>query len=182
MPTKLQERRAKPTSTTQVSLTEALAWLEQHGTEKTRAGMSGYGIVAPKAFGVTMADIKQLGKRIGQQHALALALALWDTGWYEARLLTAFVGDPEQLTPAQMERWCREFDNWAVCDTLCFHLFDRSPHAFAKVGAWARRRDEFVRRAAFALLARPGPARSGQRRRALRGVLALDRARRERRA
>jgi 3-methyladenine DNA glycosylase AlkD len=130
---------------------EALAWLERHGTQKTRDGMIGYGIVAPKAFGVTMADLRVLGKRIGHHHELALAL--WETGWYEARMLTALVGDPERLTRAQMERWCRDFDNWAVCDTLCFHLFDRTPHAFEKVIAWARRREEFVKRAAFALLA-----------------------------
>jgi 3-methyladenine DNA glycosylase AlkD len=134
-----------------VELQAALAWLERHGTQKTRAGMGRYGIVAPKAYGVTMADLKVLGKRIGQHHELALAL--WETGWYEARLLTAWVADPERLTPAQMERWCRDFDNWAVCDTLCFHLFDRTPHAFAKVATWAKRREEFVKRAGFALLA-----------------------------
>ncbi len=52
-----------------------------------------------------------------------------------------------------MDRWCRDFDNWAICDSLCFHLFDRTPHAFAKVAAWSNQRDEFVKRAAFALLA-----------------------------
>ena len=52
-----------------------------------------------------------------------------------------------------MDAWCRDFDNWAICDTICFHLFDRTPHAWAKVGHWARRRREFVKRAAFALLA-----------------------------
>lgn len=129
----------------------ALAWLEAHGTDETRDGMSRYGIVAPKAYGVTMADLKVLAKRLGHHHELALAL--WQTGWYEARMLTAFVGDPARVTPAQMDRWCRDFDNWAVCDTLCFHLFDRTPHAFDKVATWARRREEFVKRAAFALLA-----------------------------
>jgi 3-methyladenine DNA glycosylase AlkD len=52
-----------------------------------------------------------------------------------------------------MDRWCRDFDNWAICDTVCFHLFDRTPHAWRKVERWARRRDEFAKRAAFALLA-----------------------------
>jgi 3-methyladenine DNA glycosylase AlkD len=98
-----------------------------------------------------MAKIQELAKLLGRDHALAEAL--WETGWYEARLLTAFVAEPGRLTPSQMDRWCREFDNWAVCDTLCFHLFDRTPHAFRKVAQWSRRRDEFVRRAAFALLA-----------------------------
>jgi 3-methyladenine DNA glycosylase AlkD len=52
-----------------------------------------------------------------------------------------------------MDRWAREFDNWAICDTVCFHLFDRTPHGWKKVGPWSRRKEEFVKRAAFALLA-----------------------------
>jgi hypothetical protein len=42
---------------------------------------------------------------------------------------------------------------WAICDGICFHLFDKTLHAWRKVDAWASRREEFVRRAAFALLA-----------------------------
>jgi len=41
----------------------------------------------------------------------------------------------------------------AICDTACFHLFDRTPHAWRKSELWSQRRDEFVKRAAFALLA-----------------------------
>jgi 3-methyladenine DNA glycosylase AlkD len=68
-------------------------------------------------------------------------------------MLVAFVADPAQVTARQMDRWCRDFDNWAICDTLAFALFDRTPHAWRKVDQWARRRREFERRAAFALLA-----------------------------
>jgi 3-methyladenine DNA glycosylase AlkD len=80
-------------------------------------------------------------------------LALWETGWYEARLLASMVDDPAQVTSVQMERWVRDFDNWAVVDTVCFKLFDRTPHAFAKIEKWAKACDEFVKRAGFALLA-----------------------------
>src|SRR5687767_12502548 len=95
--------------------------------------------------------IQQLGKRLGKDHELAGQL--WETGWYEARMLAAFVDEPERVTAAQMDRWARDFDNWAVCDTLCFHLFDRVPHAWRKVEPWSRRRQEFVRRAGVVLLA-----------------------------
>lgn len=98
-----------------------------------------------------MGDIQRIAKRLGRDQALAQGL--WGTGWYEARLLAAFVAEPARLTPAGMDRWARDFDNWAVCDTLCFHLFDRTPHAWAKVRQWSGRRAEFVRRAGFALLA-----------------------------
>ena len=133
---------------------EALAWLERHGTRRTREGMARYGIVADKAFGVSVGAIQQLGKRLGRDHDLAAAL--WETGWYEARMLCAYVDEPARVTAAQMDRWARDFDNWGITDTLCFALFDRTPHAWKKVEQWSRRRDEFVKRAAFALLASLG--------------------------
>jgi 3-methyladenine DNA glycosylase AlkD len=113
--------------------------------------MARYAIVSPKIFGVSVATLRTLARKIGIDPALAARL--WETGWYEARMLTAFIDDPSALTPAQMDRRARDFDNWAICDTVCFHLFDRSPHAWKKVEQWSGRRPEFVRRAAFALLA-----------------------------
>jgi 3-methyladenine DNA glycosylase AlkD len=130
---------------------KALTWLERRGTKRGREGMARYGIVASKMFGVSVAEIRQLGKQLGTDHALALLL--WESGWYEAHLLTAFVADPANLTVAQMDRWVRRCENWADVDTLCFHLFDRSPHAWGRVANWAVRKEEFVKRAAFALIA-----------------------------
>jgi 3-methyladenine DNA glycosylase AlkD len=136
---------------TAAQLRTALTWLERKGTRANRDGMARYGIVAKKAYGVSVGNIRLLGKRLGRDHVLAGAL--WKTGWYEARMLAALVDDPAAVTPAQMDRWAREFDNWAICDTLCFHLFDKTPHAWQKIDQWARRKEEFVKRAAFALLA-----------------------------
>src|SRR5262245_40224266 len=128
-----------------------LAWLKRRGTRANRLGMARYAIVSDKAFGVSVGDLRRWGNSLGRDHDLAKEL--WDTGWYEARMLASFVDEPARVTPAQMDRWCKDFDNWAICDTVCFHLFDRTPHAWTKVEAWSRRKDEFVKRAAFALLA-----------------------------
>jgi len=144
-----KRKAASPSSDDRVH--EALAWLERRGTKKNRDGMARYGIVAPKVYGVSVSMIQQLGKRLGKDHELAGQL--WETGWYEARMLAAFVDEPERVTAAQMDRWARDFDNWAVCDHLCFHLFDRTPHAWGRIEAWSSRHEEFVKRAAFALLA-----------------------------
>jgi 3-methyladenine DNA glycosylase AlkD len=130
---------------------EALDDLKRRGTRRNVEGMARYGIRAPRVFGVSMAAMRALAKRFGRSHELAAAL--WKTGWYEARILASFVDEPEKVTAAQMDRWCRDFDNWAICDTVCFHLFDRTPHAFRKIAQWSRSREEFVKRAAFALLA-----------------------------
>ncbi len=128
----------------------ALAWLESHATKATRDGMARYAIPSHDAYGVAMRDIKAFGKTLGRNHRLAVAL--WDTGVYEARMLASFIADPEKLTAAEMDRWCRDFDNWAYCDALSFNLFDRSPHAWKKVTEWSKRSKEFEKRTAFALL------------------------------
>ena len=113
--------------------------------------MARYGLPSDKALGVPMGQVHQLAKQLGRDHRLAAAL--WETGVYEARLLCAFVDEPAKVTPAQMERWCRDFDNWAVVDTVCFKLFDQTPHAFAKVEQWHDHEEEFQKRAGFVLLA-----------------------------
>lgn len=128
-----------------------LAWLERRGTKANVEGMARYGIVARKAFGVSMGTMRSLAKELGHDHDLARAL--WKSGWHEARMLAAMVGEPDRVTPAEMERWAKAFDNWATCDTVTFVLWDRTPHAWTKVREWSRRPEEFVKRAAFALLA-----------------------------
>ena len=134
-----------------VQVEAAVAALKKASTRNDRENLKRFGITAEKALGVSMANIQRLAKELGRSHELAAAL--WDTGWYEARLLTAFVDEPDRVTAAQMERWCRDFDNWGICDTLCFKLFDRSPHAWTKVAHWHGRPEEFVKRTAFALIA-----------------------------
>jgi 3-methyladenine DNA glycosylase AlkD len=143
--------RSRPAASTAARVHDALIWLERRGTKRNREGMARYGIRTPKMFGVSMAAMQSLTRRLGNDHELALAL--WDTGWYEARILTAFVDEPARVTASQMDRWVRDFDNWGICDTLCFKLFDRTAHAWRKVDQWSGRREEFVKRAAFALLA-----------------------------
>jgi 3-methyladenine DNA glycosylase AlkD len=125
--------------------------LKRHATAATRDGMVRYGLPSDRAFGVAVGAMKKLAKDIGRNHELAADL--WATGWYEARMMAGFIDDPALVTPAQMERWAKDFDNWGICDTVCFNLFDRTPHAWDKVAAWADREEEFVKRTAFALLA-----------------------------
>lgn len=129
----------------------ALSSLKQMSTPRDRENLKRFGITANKAFGVSMANMQLLAKRLGRNHELAAAL--WDTGWYEARMLTSFVDEPARVTAAQMDRWVKDFDNWAICDTLCFHLFDRTRFAWEKARQWASARGEFVKRSAFALMA-----------------------------
>jgi 3-methyladenine DNA glycosylase AlkD len=146
---KATRRKSQPSTGADVE--SALAWLKRQSTKRTREGMARYGIPSDNALGVSVGDIHLLAKRLGRNHQLAAAL--WDTGIYEARMLAAFVDEPGKVTPAQMDRWCRDFDSWAICDTICFHLFDRTPVAWKKARQWSSSPREFVKRAAFALMA-----------------------------
>lgn len=131
---------------------DAIAVLEARADGSGSAGIARFGIVtADRVIGMSVASIRDLARQLGRDHALAEAL--WPTRIYEARLLAAFVDDPALVTPEQMDRCARDFDNWGLCDTLCFHLYDRTPHAFAMVDRWADDPAEFVKRSAFALLA-----------------------------
>jgi 3-methyladenine DNA glycosylase AlkD len=140
----------RTTADTDAEVETLLSWMKRTGTQRNRDGMARYAIPSDTAFGVTVGALKQKSRTLGRNHALAAGL--WETGRYEARMLAAFVDEPDRVTPAQMDRWCRDFDNWAIADHVCFHLFDRTPHAWSKVSQWAGRTPEFQKRAAFALL------------------------------
>ncbi len=104
---------------------DVLAWLKKEGTAKRVEEMTHYGIPNDHAFGIAMGDMKKFAKTIGTDHRLAQAL--WKSKWYEARTIAVFVADPDKLTSKQMDQWAQQFDNWAICDTACFHLFDKTP-------------------------------------------------------
>src|SRR5436190_12064927 len=109
-----------------------VAWLESRGSKKARDEMGPrYGIWTDKAFGVSVGELRKLAREIGTDHAFAQKL--WDTGWHDARMLATMVDDPAMVTPAQMDAWCAEFDTWAIVDTTCFVLFDKTPNALGKV-------------------------------------------------
>src|SRR5262245_4263854 len=119
----VKKRIAKPNkgphNILQVDVQAALAALKSKSTQRDRENLIRFAINATKAYGVSVANVKVLAKRLGRNHELAAAL--WDTGWFEVRMLAAFVDEPARVTPAQMDRWCRDFENWAVCDHVCFH-------------------------------------------------------------
>lgn len=129
---------------------DVMAWLEEHGSEDQREAMTRYGIPNERAFGISVGDLRKFSNEVGRSHTLAGRL--WDSGWYEARMLAVFIDDPDAVTGAQMDNWAHDFDSWAICDTACFQLFDRTAWAWDKSVEWASAEEEFVKRAAYALV------------------------------
>jgi len=129
----------------------ALALLKKNARPAELAGMARFGINPEHRLGLSMPAMRRAAKTLGHDHALALAL--WDTGIPDARIVAGMVAEPTRLTSRQMDAWAKSFRSWDVCDQVCGSAFLASPLAWRKVPVWAARRDEFVRRAAFALLA-----------------------------
>lgn len=114
-------------------------------------GMARFGIVSARAFGIPTPTIRAMARRLGRDQNLAEEL--WATGVFEARVLASLVGDAQAISRSTMDRWTRDFDNWAVCDACCGSLFDRTPYVWQKIPKWAADKREFVRRAGFSTLA-----------------------------
>ncbi len=110
-----------------------------------------FNIQTDKALGIYQADLKALAKRLPKD--VTLALALYETGIYEARLLCAKIFPIAALRSELLEKWVADFENWEVCDTFCMGLVAKSPFALEKIAAWANRPREFERRASFATMA-----------------------------
>ena len=118
-------------------------------------GVTRFGITAKNAFGVSAPVLKNLAKEIKKQtnDRHRLALELWASGIHEARIIAYLIEDPKQVTPKQMDAWAKDFDNWAICDGTCGHLFCRTEFAYRKVFEWSARDEEFIKRAGIVLIA-----------------------------
>ncbi len=121
------------------------------GSQKNRDGMARFGISAKRIYGVSGAQMKPFSRKYRRDHELAMELR--KTGVFEARVLAGLIADPKKLTRADLDKWVKEFENWADCDTTCMQLFTRHEAAFDKAMAWSKRREEMVRRAGFSLMA-----------------------------
>ena len=130
---------------------DVLKRLESLADPEAVAGMAKFAVGGQNTLGISVPTLRQLAKEIGTDHDLAQEL--WVSGIHEARLLATMIDVPQQITGKQMEAWVKDFDSWDVCDQCCLNLFRKTPFAYDKVEEWSRREEEFVKRAAFALLA-----------------------------
>lgn len=110
-----------------------------------------FGIVSNNPLGIYHKELKELAKKLPKNDTLAIQL--FDTGIYEARLLCSKLFDPKNLTEPLMDKWTRSFENWEICDSFCMGLFAKSSFAVPKAIEWTGRNKEFEKRAGFATIA-----------------------------
>jgi 3-methyladenine DNA glycosylase AlkD len=130
---------------------DVLDKLQRKARPEQLKGMAKYGITIEQRLGVSVPDMRKLAKEIGRDHKLALDL--WRTGIAEARIVAGMVGDPAKITEEQMEEWVKGINSWDVCDQVCMSLFEKNQLAWKKIVDWSERKEEFVKRTAFSLIA-----------------------------
>ena len=133
------------------SVEEVLKKLKAKARPDQLEGMVRYGMAAERRLGVSIPEIQKIAKECGKDHKLALEL--WKTGLAEARIVAAMIDEPEKVTEEQMEEWVKDINSWDICDQVCMNLFEKTPLAWKKILDWSEREEEFVKRAAFALVA-----------------------------
>lgn len=130
---------------------EVLKQLRSHANADNVAAMARFGINPEGTLGISIPQLRKLAKQIGTDHQLALRL--WDSGIHEARILASLIADRTQVNKSMMNRWARDFDSWDICDQVCSNLFRYTPYAWDKAIQWSGHKQEFVKRAAFVLMA-----------------------------
>lgn len=134
-----------------MNYTQIMGELKSKRNLKNAAGMARFGITGKMMYGVSMPEVRKLGKIVGKDHKLAGQL--WKSGVHEAKILAGIVEEPEKFTAQQADKWIRDFDSWDVCDQVCMNLLWKMPFAYEKAKAWSRLEPEYEKRAGFALMA-----------------------------
>jgi 3-methyladenine DNA glycosylase AlkD len=134
-----------------ISTDEILNRLKKKAQPEQLNGMARYGIVVERRLGVSIPNLRKMAKQLGKDHKLALNL--WKTGIPEAQTLSGMIDEPEKVTVKQMDDWVKDINSWDVCDQVCANLFEKTPLAWKKIHDWSKREEEFVKRAAYALIA-----------------------------
>ena len=110
-----------------------------------------FGIISNNALGIYHKDLREIARIIPKEDKIALEL--FESNIYEARLLCSKIFNPNNLTEALMDKWVRTFENWEICDSFCMGLFVKSKFAIPKAIEWSSRKREFEKRAGFAIIA-----------------------------
>lgn len=132
-----------------MDLAEAMAALEAAGTEQQRDRYALHGVHG-RVLGVSPTSLENLIKQIRTDHALAVAL--WETGVHEARVLAARVLDPARLTVKVADQMAKETDNYIVVEALAKPI-SLSPIAEGRSAAWRDKKGEWVASLGWAVAA-----------------------------
>ncbi|MBB4195190.1 3-methyladenine DNA glycosylase AlkD [Rhizobium aethiopicum] len=137
---------------------ELIAHLETLRSEENAAGMARFGIVTDRALGISNPDIRAVARLAKRNHLRAMQL--WRSDIREARLLALYTAEPKRLTPEEAKNWAHDFDSWEIVDSAADLFVEAGLDEL--IPEFAADEREFVRRAAFAMIAGAAVHRKGE--------------------
>ena len=123
------------------TVSQIMTELKKLGSAQSRKTFARHG--APlDMFGVKVADLKVIAKRIkGQQ---ALACELYDTGHADAQYLAGMVADGGQMTKKQLEHWAKTASWRMVAEYTVPGVATESTHARDLALKWIKSKQESI--------------------------------------
>jgi len=105
--------------------------------------------VKEATYGVSFADLGDLQKRIGTNHALALEL--WKSKVHDARMLATRVADSGTMTNAEINGWMKDADNYIITDAISA-LAARMKAGLQLATKWIDSKDEWTSAAGWGII------------------------------
>jgi len=143
----------------QAAVDELIVHLRSLENPANVAGMARFGISSEGTLGISMTTLRPIARALLKTRRAdgawrhSVADGLWTSGLHEARILATLVEDPALVTPEQALAWASDSNSWDITDQLCMSLLDRTPFAYSLAKEWSAAEPEFVKRAAFSLMA-----------------------------
>ena len=131
-----------------MTLKDALAQLKSLGDEKVRAHNKKNG-AGDNQFGVRLGNIRKLAAKIKTDDQLAIAL--WDTGIIDARLLAILLIKPKSLSRDEMDQMVRSGNFVQVADWLNSYVVRKHPDKESLRQSWMEDDDPWAARAGWSL-------------------------------
>ena len=128
-----------------------ISWLNENKNEENIKGMARFRIKTDTAFGIKMPVLRAKAKTFGKN--IELSRELWKTGFHDARMIAGFIAEPKKITEKDINNWVKDFDSWDICDVVCFGVFCKTDFYDKKIFEFAIYEEEYIRRAAFAMIA-----------------------------
>ena len=133
-----------------MTLKETLVQLESLGNAKVRAQNRKNG-AGDNQFGVLLGEIRKLATKIRTDHELAVAL--WESGNIDARLLAILLIKPRDLSSEDVDGMVRSVDFAQVADWLNAYVVKKHPNKEMLRERWMVSDDPWAARAGWSLTA-----------------------------
>ena len=134
--------------------TRVLALLKENRNERGIANWKkgGHGDGGLKSFGIGLTILRKLAKQVGRDHTLALSL--WQTDIYDAKVLGLLIDDPKRLTREQAEEQVEHLKDGMLAHVFssCDATLAKAPIAFELACDWIESRDKMRRSCGWGLL------------------------------